>query len=80
MRCRSLISLIFFALMFKDSVGHPVATLDWGVDCVLGAFELATQMAISAVDRSGRSYKEASVVRHDRKTDAPFTITSENAT
>jgi len=38
------------ASMFKDSVGHPIATLEWSADCVSSAFELATQMAISAVE------------------------------
>ena len=36
------------ASMWKDSIGHPIATLKWGVDCVLSTFELATHMAISA--------------------------------
>jgi hypothetical protein len=36
--------------MFKDSIGHPLGTMKWGRDCALSAFELAMQMAISAVD------------------------------
>ena len=38
------------ASMFKDSVGHPIATLEWSADCVSSAFELASQMAISVVE------------------------------
>jgi menaquinone-9 beta-reductase len=36
------------ASVFKDSVLHPIATLEWGVDCALSAFELAKQMAMSS--------------------------------
>ena len=32
--------------ILKYSVGHPVATLSWGVHCALSLLELATQMAI----------------------------------
>ena len=38
------------ASMFKDSLRHPITTLEWGLDCVLSASELAMQMAISAVE------------------------------
>ena len=38
------------ASMFKDSINHPVATMKWGRGCALSAFELATRMAISAVE------------------------------
>lgn len=34
--------------MFKDSVRHPMESLEWAADCAMSAFELATQMAISA--------------------------------
>jgi len=36
--------------LFKDSIDHPVATMKWSRDCALSAFELATQMAISAAE------------------------------
>jgi len=38
--------------MFKDSVRHPIASLEWSADCALSAVELATQMAISKRRRS----------------------------
>jgi len=38
-----------FMSVFRDSVARPVTTLQWGVDCGVSAFELATQMAGSAV-------------------------------
>ena len=34
----------------KESVRHPIESLGWAADCAMSAFELATQMAISAVD------------------------------
>jgi hypothetical protein len=37
------------ASAIKYAESHPVATLEWGVRCALGALELATQMAISAL-------------------------------
>jgi flavin-dependent dehydrogenase len=48
--------------MFKDSVEHPVASIRWCIDCALSALELATQMAISAVDdrRRGAEHHSAS--------------------
>jgi geranylgeranyl reductase family protein len=35
--------------MFKYSVSHPIATLEWSLCCILGALELATQIVISAI-------------------------------
>jgi hypothetical protein len=48
--------------MLKDSVEHPVATIQWGIDCASNALELATQMAIAAVDdrRRGAEHHSAS--------------------
>lgn len=40
------------ASMFKQLLGHPVATLRWSAYCASGALELATQMAISARQNS----------------------------
>lgn len=36
------------ASVLKDSVSHPAATLKWGMECALSAFELAKQMAMSS--------------------------------
>lgn len=40
--------------MTTNSVGHPIAMLDWGMHCSLSALELATQMAISGRRTTGR--------------------------
>src|SRR5262249_38273806 len=34
--------------MLRDSVAHPIGTIQWGVDCGLSAFEFATQLMCSA--------------------------------
>lgn len=71
------------ASMCKNSIGHPVATLGWGADCALSAFELAGQMAMSAVrnlgDTAGHSKTFAARVTVEKSATTPLSRDSAQA-